>query len=51
MAIDHPMETSQSGIDNPAPRVIQPIRIELEGREGGGERPEPYKTRTLAYCL
>ena len=38
-------------MDNPAPRVIQPIRVEPEkelgGREGGG-RPEPCKTRTLA---
>ena len=44
------MEMSQSGMDNPAPRAIKPIREEPEKEQGGrdGERPEPYKTWTLA---
>ena len=42
MARDHPhtMETSQSGMDNPTPRAIKPIRVESEkeqeGRDGRG---------------
>ena len=45
----HTMEWSQSGMGNPEPRTLQPIRVqpekEQEGREG---RPEPSKMRTLA---
>ena len=47
----HTMEWSQSGMGNPEPRTLQPIRVqpekEQEGRDGGG-LPEPYKTKTLA---
>ena len=32
------METSQSGIDNPGPRVIKPIRVEPEKEQGGKDR-------------
>ena len=52
------METSQSGMDSPAPKVIRSTRVESEkehggqgkGKAGEGEGwPEPYETRTLAY--
>jgi len=33
----HTMESSQSGMDSPAPRVIQPIRVEPEKERGGRE--------------
>ena len=49
----HIMKTSQSGMDNPGPRVVQPIRVGPEKEQRGkGEvgQPEPYKTRILAYC-
>ena len=48
----HTMETSQSGLDNPVPRAIQPIRVEPDKKRGGSEGgQEPYETRTLAYNL
>lgn len=33
----HTMESSQSGMGNLAPRVIQPVRIEPEKEQGGRE--------------
>ena len=35
--IPQTMESSQSGMDNPAPRVIKPIRVEPEKKQGEGE--------------
>ena len=33
----HTMESSQSGMDNPAPRVTQPIKVEPKKGQGGME--------------
>ena len=30
----HTMESSQSGMDSPAPRAIQPVRVEPEKEQG-----------------
>ena len=46
------MEMSQSGMDNPAPRVFQLIRIEPEKEQRervGGWLPEPYKNKAFTF--
>ena len=51
----HKMEWSQSGMDNPAPRAIEPIKLDLRRmrRKGlvGGGAARTLKTRTLAYSF
>ena len=40
MAVDHPhtVELSQSGMDNPAPTAIKPIRVGPDKKKEGRER-------------
>ena len=39
------MELSKSGMDNPEPRVVKPIRVGSEKKQGRKERsqPKPYR--------